>query len=184
MVSLPGTPWTCTGSLDMPGYVEMNLPTSTQGTAPLRSLYDLSRPFMSLGRISTIRLNAGWTTSIWHGGVVLVVIRDRLKDWFRVPSLATNVRLLSFNRTIQGHYWPSYQTLHPEKTSICKGLSSNPTCRKCGTEEETSVHVLCECEALTSLRYAYLGSFFLDPEDVTNLSMGAIWNFGRGTGLL
>jgi len=64
------------------------------------------------------------------------------------------------------------------------GLRNNPTCRKCGTEEETSVHVLCECDALASLRYAYLGSFFMDPEDVTNLSMGAILNFGKGTGLL
>ena len=44
----------------------------------------------------------------------------------------------------------------------------------CGTEEETSVHDLCDFEALASLRHAYLGSFFLDREDVTNLSMGAI----------
>ena len=35
-----------------------------------------------------------------------------------------------------------------------KGLSSNPTCGKCGTEEETSVHILYECEALASLRHA------------------------------
>ena len=34
----------------------------------------------------------------------------------------------------------------------------------CATEEDTSLHVFCECEALASLRYAYLGSFFLDPE--------------------
>jgi len=54
----------------------------------------------------------------------------------------------------------------------------------CGTEEQTSVHMLCECEALVSLRHAYLVSFILDPEDVTNLRMGAIWNFGKGTGLL
>ena len=46
------------------------------------------------------------------------------------------------------------------------------------------VHVLCECEALASLRHAYLGSFFLDPDDDTNVSMGAIMNFGKGTGLL
>jgi len=52
------------------------------------------------------------------------------------------------------------------------GLSSNPTCMKCDTEEETLVHVLCKCEALALLRHAYLGSFFLDPEDVSNLSMG------------
>jgi len=35
-------------------------------------------------------------------------------------------------------------------------------CRKCGTEEETSVHILGECEALASLRHVYLGSFYLD----------------------
>jgi len=54
----------------------------------------------------------------------------------------------------------------------------------CGTEEETSVHLLCELEALASLRHAYLGSFFLDPEDVTKLSISTIWNYGKGTGLL
>jgi hypothetical protein len=64
------------------------------------------------------------------------------------------------------------------------GLSNNLTCRKCGTEEETSVHILCECQTLASLRHAHLGSFFLDPEDIRKLSIGAIWNFGKGTGIL
>jgi len=63
------------------------------------------------------------------------------------------------------------------------GLSKNPICRKCGSEE-TSVHILCECEALASLRHSYLGFFFLDPEDVGKLGMGAIWNFAKGIGLL
>jgi hypothetical protein len=36
-------------------------------------------------------------------------------------------------------------------------------------------------EALASLRHTYLGSFFLDPEDIRR---GAIWNFGKGKGLL
>jgi hypothetical protein len=64
------------------------------------------------------------------------------------------------------------------------GLSDNPICKKCGTAEETSVHILRECEALASLRHAYLGSFFLDPEDIRVLGVGAIWNFAKGTGLL
>jgi hypothetical protein len=64
------------------------------------------------------------------------------------------------------------------------GLSNNPTCGKCGTEEETSVHILCECEALASLRHTHLGSFFLDPEDIRKLSIGAIWSLGKGTGLI
>jgi hypothetical protein len=64
------------------------------------------------------------------------------------------------------------------------GLSNDPICRKCGTEEETSVHVLCACEALASLRHSYLGSFFLDPEGIRKLNIGAIWKFAEGTGLL
>jgi hypothetical protein len=64
------------------------------------------------------------------------------------------------------------------------GLCNDPMCRKRGTEEETSAHILCECEALDSLRHVCLGSFFLDPEDIRELGMGAIWNFAKGTGLL
>jgi hypothetical protein len=64
------------------------------------------------------------------------------------------------------------------------GLSNDPACRKCGTEEEISVHILCECETLASIRHKYLGSFFLDLEDISVLGVGAIWNFVKGTGLL
>jgi len=63
------------------------------------------------------------------------------------------------------------------------GLSNNSTCRKCG-KEETSVHILCECEVLASLRHTHLGFFFLDSEDIRKLRIGAIWNFAKGTGLL
>ena len=66
--------------------------------------------------------------------------------------------------------------------------SNNPICRKCGTEEEISVHILCVCvcvcEVLALLRYTYLGSSYLDPEDVRKLSIAAIWNFAKWTGLL
>ena len=64
------------------------------------------------------------------------------------------------------------------------GLRNNLTCRKCGTEEEISVHILYECETLASLKHAILSFFCLDLEDIMNLSKGAIWNFGKGTGLL
>jgi hypothetical protein len=64
------------------------------------------------------------------------------------------------------------------------GLSNNLTCRKCGTEVETSVHILCECKALASLIHTHLGSFFLDPEDLRKFSTGAIWNYDKGMGLL
>jgi len=63
------------------------------------------------------------------------------------------------------------------------GLTNSPLCRRCGAADETLAHILCECEALASLRHIYLGSFFLDPEDIKSLSLGAIWNSGKGTGL-
>jgi len=63
------------------------------------------------------------------------------------------------------------------------GLHDTPFCRNCGVGEETSAHILCECEALVSLRHAYLGSFFLEPEDIRSLGLGAIWNFSKVTGL-
>jgi len=64
------------------------------------------------------------------------------------------------------------------------GIGNDPRCRKCGTEAETLVHILCECEALASLRYIYLGPFFLDPDDIKKPGVGAIWRFGNATGLL
>ena len=38
-------------------------------------------------------------------------------------------------------------------------------------------------EALASLRHVYLGSFFLEPEDINRISMAAVWNFSKVTGL-
>ena len=63
------------------------------------------------------------------------------------------------------------------------GLSVSPPCRRCGVSEQTSTHILCEYEAVASLRYMHLGFFFLELEDIKNISMGAIWNFSKATGL-
>ena len=49
---------------------------------------------------------------------------------------------------------------------------------------EESIQLLNLSEALSSLRQIHLGSFFLDPEDNRRLSMRAIWNLVKGTGLL
>jgi len=64
------------------------------------------------------------------------------------------------------------------------GLCNDPMCRKCVNEEETSVHVLCECEALASLRHAYLGSFFLDAEVIRELGKGGHLELYQGNRLL
>jgi len=63
------------------------------------------------------------------------------------------------------------------------GLLVSPLCRKYGVGEETSAHILCECEAVASLRHAYLGSFFLEPKDIRRLGFRAVWSYSKAVGL-
>jgi len=100
------------------------------------------------------------------------------------PCLSTKIKLLSFNRNqsravtglLTGH-----NTLRRHLHLL--GLQDSPLCRKCGIKEETSAHILCECEALATLRYRHLGSYFLEPEDIKNTSLGVIWSFNKAAGL-
>jgi hypothetical protein len=100
------------------------------------------------------------------------------------PSPTAKTRLLSFNR-IQSRIVTGLligcNTLRRHLYKM--GLIDSPLCRRCNAEEETSVHVLCECEALARLTYIDLGSFYLDPEEVRSRSQEAIWIFSKGRGL-
>ena len=46
------------------------------------------------------------------------------------------------------------------------------------------IKVLSPSEALASPKHMHLGSFSLDPEDIRKLSIRAIWNFVKVSGLL
>jgi len=52
------------------------------------------------------------------------------------------------------------------------GLIDSPLWSRCRAEEETAAYVLYECEAVTSLGRTSFGSFFLNPKDIRNLSLG------------
>lgn len=97
------------------------------------------------------------------------------------PSPAARIRLLAFNRR-QSRVVTGHNTL---RYLYIMGLIDIPLDMRCGAEKETSAHGFCECEVLATLRHNYLGSFFLDPEDVRSrfLSMRAIWNFINLKGL-
>jgi len=156
------------------------------------------------------RMEQFWSAVYWAWDILGVSrqnIRRKMKRWmhrkhlalWRVPcgtqrqarklisgpNLTTGTWLLSFNGTqsraviglLTGH-----NTLRRHVHVV--GLSNNPTCRKCGNEEETSLHILGKREALVPLRLRHLGSFFLDTEDFRLLGVGAIWNCAIGTGSL
>jgi hypothetical protein len=143
-------------------------------------------PFLGVSRQTIRRKMKHWMEkqhlALWGGPCST---QRQARDLISGPNLAIGARLLSFNRT-QSRVVIGLLTGHNTlRRHLCiMRLSDNPICRKCGTGEETSVHVLCEYEALASLRHTYLGSFFLDQEDVRVLGVAAIWNFAKGTGLL
>jgi hypothetical protein len=144
-------------------------------------------PFLGVSRQNIRQKMKCWMKhqhlALWQGPCST---QRQARELISGPNLATGARLLSFNRA-QTRAVIGLLTVHDtlRRHLHVMGLSNDPTtCRKCGTEEETSVHILCKCEALASLRHKYLGSFFLDPEDIKVLGVGAIWNFIKGTGLL
>ena len=114
----------------------------------------------------------------------LVSTQRQARKLISVSKSAAKNRLLSLNRT-QFRFVTSLFTGHNtlRRHLHLMGLIDSPLCRRYEAEEENSAHILCECETLASLRHAYFGFFFLDPEDVKSLSLGAIWNFSKGNGL-
>jgi len=157
----------------MPGCEEMKSLTSSSVQK-----FVGPEPFLGVSRQNIRRKIKRWIDNqhlvMWRGPCST---QRQAQEQISGPDLATKARLLSFNRpqsriviglltghnTLRGHLY-------------VMGLSNNPICRKCGTEEETSVHVLCACEALASLRHSYLGSFFLNPEDIRKLNKGPSGN--------
>ena len=89
----------------------------------------------------------------------------QVRELISGPDLATKAWLLSINRT-QSRIVIGLLTGHNtlRRHLYIMGLSNNPTCRKCGTEEETSVHIVWVWGL--GFTHTHLGSFFLDPEKV------------------
>ena len=96
--------------------------------------------------------------------------------------LGAKTRFLSCNRT-QSRAVTGLLTGHNtvRRHLHLRGPSDSPLCG-CGAEDETSAHMLCKCEALASHRHVYLGSI-LEPQDIKSISLGAILNFSKATGL-
>jgi hypothetical protein len=115
---------------------------------------------------------------------VLAATLRQAPEMISGPRIAAKTTLIPFNRAqsrvviglITGH-------ITQRKLLHIMGLMDSPLCKKCGARGETSAYVLCACEALATIRHIYLGSIFLDPEEVRGLSLGAMWDFFRKTGL-
>jgi hypothetical protein len=99
------------------------------------------------------------------------------------PCLGAKARFLSFNRT-QSRAVTGLLTGHNtlKRHLYLMGLSDSLLYRRCGAEDRTSAHTVCEREALASFRHVS-GLPFLEPEDIKSIRLGAIWNLCKVKGL-
>jgi len=136
-------------------------------------------------RFIRTKLNQWLITQHWAIWGDLGHTQRQARELISGPCPGFKAKFLSFNRT-QSRAVTGLLTGHNtlRRHLYLLGLIDSPLCRGCRVKEETSAHILCECEALASLRHMHLGSFFLEPEDIKSMSLGAIWSFGRATGLL
>ena len=111
-------------------------------------------------RIRRLLVNRHWIR--WRG---LGYTQRQARELISGPCLGAKARFLSFNRTQFRAVTGLLTGLNTLRRHLhLMGLSNSPFYRRCGAEDEISAHILCECEALASLRHARLGSFFLEPE--------------------
>ncbi|KAJ8919261.1 hypothetical protein NQ315_003844 [Exocentrus adspersus] len=63
------------------------------------------------------------------------------------------------------------------------GLAEEATCRFCSEEEETAVHVLCQCEGLARLRFLILGEENPSASSYTKAPLSRLWSLIQRTQL-
>jgi hypothetical protein len=117
-------------------------------------------------------VNQHWAR--WRG---LGDTQRQARELISGPSLVTKAKLFSFNRTQSRAVTGLLTGRNTLRHLHLLGLVDSPLCRKCGVKEETSAQILCECEALASLRHVHLGSFFLEPEDIKLLKPSGFFGY-------
>jgi len=149
--------WDSSGSPDVLGYVKMKLPMGCQGRELFTSVLDLNWPWGSRGRIERKKSSAGSITSACQCGRFLRALRGRFEDWSQDLSPAVKTRLLSFNRMqprVVTCLLTGRNTLR--NYLYISGLIDSSLCRRCGAGVEISVHVLCECVVLATVRLIWV----------------------------
>jgi len=110
-----------------------------------------TEPALGVSRQITRRKIKLWIDNLhmamWRG---LKALGDWLGNWSRGPSPTSKTQVLAFVRT-QSRVVNGPLTGPWGDSSTLWGWMTVP-CKRCGEEEETSAHVLCECVALATLK--------------------------------
>jgi hypothetical protein len=85
-------------------------------------------------------------------GLIPGTSANRTKDLLKLnrDQLRWMVGLLTGHCHLKGHLFKM-------------GLTDDPTCERCLEEDESALHILCDCETIANLRFRHLGQFFVEP---------------------
>ncbi len=105
------------------------------------------------------------------------VWRDQLMGMFQFKSKLHRKHYRMLVGFLTGHINLQYM-LHKMRRA------KTPSCRRCGAEKETSVHILCEYRLLEKARMQTLAFAGMDPEQIKKARPSGILSLGKGAGLL
>ena len=112
-------------------------------------------PALGVSRQDIRRIGRWLVNQQWVRWRVLEDTRRQARELVLGTCLGVKASFLFFNRTqirVVTGLLTGHNTLRRHLHLV--GLSESSLLRRCGAEDETSAQILCECEALASLRYA------------------------------
>jgi hypothetical protein len=106
-------------------------------------------------------------------GLILRPSARRMKNLLKLnrDQLRWVVQLLRGRCHLKGHFFKL-------------GLTDDPTCERCLEDDESAAHTLCNCEAITHLRFRHLGQFVMEPSDYYDAPINKVLHFIRSVGLI
>jgi hypothetical protein len=114
----------------------------------------------------------------------LTRLKQTTKGFLQGPSVRRTKELLKLNRNqlkrvtglLAGH-------CHAWGYLFKMGLMDSSTCESCLEKDESTTHILCDCEATTYLRSCQLAHYFMEP-GLLRCPCNKILHFIEGIGLL
>jgi hypothetical protein len=64
------------------------------------------------------------------------------------------------------------------------GLTDDPTCEWGLEDDKSATRILCDCEAISYLRFRHLGQYFMEPSDYYDVPINKVLHFVRSVGLI
>jgi hypothetical protein len=78
----------------------------------------------------------------------------------------------------------TYETVSPKRTPFKTGLTDSPICIRCLEKDETTTHILYECEVIAYFRFHVLDHYFIEPAEYHDTPVSRILHFIQSVRLL